>query len=552
MINFFMKKIKDESGMALTASTMFIFVVLSIMAFYLARFSILNSESAGHYLQNVRARNLVQTGLEIGLQTVSTSYSSLQSSITGKLNKGTYTVSVDNSKDEVNSNLAYNHYSLLKSTTVVGGVHRAGRLIISPYPNAFNLSLFSDNQSNGTFNANSNSSITGDFFFNGTISNVTMGSNSIAYSSSSSSSAPIVFHNSPRPSFPDFNHTIYTNILNTLSGQYESSSGGGGGETGSASIVVWNPSGGHCNVCPNDGLSNNRYACSAGYGGWSNNHSFNDFIPTGSIANRIKIRFKGATPCGGTWNITPSINNQIVNSESWYGSRCSCNSCATKDVTSAYNENGFPGYNYGGSNSLKFNHTGAQTCIGYVQVIIEYSASSSPGQAENESISLSSFTNNTLMHDGNLSFTSCNIVGPGYILASGDISILGNTSIGGGVKILSEKNISINGTSVIGSSLSDFSILYGKSGISLQGNTTYGLVISAGNSFSSNNSVINGAIFSESTSNNITGSTFNGSLVSKNNLIINSSTITKGSLPDLFGLNLGFKPSVIPGSYLEY
>ena len=72
MINFFMKKIKDESGVALTASTMFIFVVLSIMAFYLARFSILSSEAAGHYLQNVRARNLVQTGLEIGLQTVST------------------------------------------------------------------------------------------------------------------------------------------------------------------------------------------------------------------------------------------------------------------------------------------------------------------------------------------------------------------------------------------------------------------------------------------------------------------------------------------------
>ena len=543
-----MKKIKDESGMALTASTMFIFVVLSIMAFYLARFSILNSESAGHYLQNVRARNLVQTGLEIGLQTVSTSYSSLQSSITGKLNKGTYTVSVDNSKDEVNSNLAYNHYSLLKSTTVVGGVHRAGRLIISPYPNAFNLSLFSDNQSNGTFNANSNSSITGDFFFNGTISNVTMGSNSIAYSSSSSSSAPIVFHNSPRPSFPDFNHTIYTNILNTVSGQYESSSGGGGGETGSSTQTIWNPNGGHCNVCG----SGQRYACSTGYGGWSNNHSFNDFVPTGSMVVSAMIKFKASGPCGGTWNVTPSLNGQSVGSLAWYNSRCSCNVCDQNSVQSSVYNDGFPNYKYGQNNTLSLSHSGSVICIHSIQVTLEYVAGSSPGQAENESISLSSFTNNTLMHDGDLSFTSCNIVGPGYILASGDISISGNTSIGGGVKILSEKNISINGTSVIGSSLSDFSILYGKSGISLQGNTTYGLVISAGNSFSSNNSVINGAIFSESTSNNITGSTFNGSLVSKNNLIINSSTITKGSLPDLFGLNLGFKPSVIPGSYLEY
>lgn len=548
MINFFMKKIKDESGMALTASTMFIFVVLSIMAFYLARFSILNSESAGHYLQNVRARNLVQTGLEIGLQTVSTSYSSLQSSITGKLNKGTYTVSVDNSKDEVNSNLAYNHYSLLKSTTVVGGVHRAGRLIISPYPNAFNLSLFSDNQSNGTFNANSNSSITGDFFFNGTISNVTMGSNSIAYSSSSSSSAPIVFHNSPRPSFPDFNHTIYTNMLNTVSGQYESSSGGGGGETGSSTQTIWNPNGGHCDVCG----SGQRYACSTGYGGWSNNHSFNDFVPTGSMVVSAMIKFKASGPCGGTWNVTPSLNGQSVGSLAWYNSRCSCNVCDQNSVQSSVYNDGFPNYKYGQNNTLSLSHSGSVICIHSIQVTLEYVAGSSPGQAENESISLSSFTNNTLMHDGDLSFTSCNIVGPGYILASGDISISGNTSIGGGVKILSEKNISINGTSVIGSSLSDFSILYGKSGISVQDNTTYGLVISAGNSFSSNNSVINGAIFSESTSNNITGSTFNGSLVSKNNLIINSSTITKGSLPDLFGLNLGFKPSVIPGSYLEY
>jgi len=551
MIDFFLKRIKDESGMALTASTMFIFVVLSIMAFYLARFSILNSESASNYILNIKARNLAQSGIEIGLRSLEGSYSTLKSSIAGSFNGGTYLVSVDSDKDEESSNLSFNHYSLLKSVSSVGGVDRAIRLFVSSYPNAFNLSLFSDNQNNGSLNINSNSVFNGDLYFNGGISNVTMGTNSIAYSSSSSSSSPVVFHHSPLPSFPDFSHSVYTNMLNTVSGQYESSSGGGG-ETGSASIVVWNPSGGHCNVCPNDGLSNNRYACSAGYGGWSNNHSFNDFIPSGSIANRIKIRFKGATPCGGTWNITPSINNQIVNSESWYGSRCSCNSCATKDVTSAYNENGFPGYNYGSTNSLKFNHTGAQTCIGYVQVIIEYSASSSPGQAENESISLSSFTNNTLMHDGDLSLTSCNVVGPGFILATGDISITGNTSIGGGVKIFSEKNISINGTSAIGTSLSDYSILYGKSGISLQGNTTYGLVISAGNSFSSNNSIINGAVFSESSSNSITGSTFNGSLVSKNNLTINSSTITKGSLPDLFGLNLGFKPSVIPGSYLEY
>ena len=38
----------------------------------------------------------------------------------------------------------------------------------------------------------------------------------------------------------------------------------------------------------------------------------------------------------------------------------------------------------------------------------------------------------------------------------------------------------------------------------------------------------------------------------KNNLSLTSSNIVKSNLPDLFGLNLGFKPSVLPGSYLEY
>tara|TARA_B110000483_G_scaffold228199_1_gene290778 strand:- start:550 stop:2202 length:1653 start_codon:yes stop_codon:yes gene_type:complete len=550
MIDKIIKRMGSQAGMALTASTLFIFVLLSIMAFYLARFSILSSESAGYYLQNIRARNLVQTGLEIGLQTISTSYSSLQSSITGKLNKGTYTVSVDNSKDEVNSNLAYNHYSLLKSTTVVGGVHRAGRLIISPYPNAFNLSLFSDNQSNGTFNANSNSSITGDFFFNGTISNVTMGNNSVAYSSSSSSSSPIIFHGLPKPSFPVLNHSIYTNILATVSGQYNPSSGGG--QTGSATATVWNPSGGHCNVCPNDANSNNRYACSSGYGGWSNSHSFNDFIPTGSVANRIKIRFKGATPCGGTWNISPSVNGQIVNNDSWSGSGCSCNSCSTKDVVSASHTNGFPGYKYGSSNSLTFSHSGTQTCIGYVQVIIDYSASSVAGVAENKSINLSSLTNNTLMHDGNLTLTSCNISGSGYILASGNITISGSTTIGGGVKIISNKTLTINGSSSIGSSISNYCVLYGKEGVSIQGSTFYGLIISLGNSLSLTSSTLNGAILTESSGNTLSSATINGSIVSKNNLSLTSSNIVKSNLPDLFGLNLGFKPSVIPGSYLEY
>ena len=75
MINPILNRLKNNSGMALTASTMFIFIVLSIMAFYLARFAILDSASAANYIQNIRARNLVQTGLQVGLLKIENSYS---------------------------------------------------------------------------------------------------------------------------------------------------------------------------------------------------------------------------------------------------------------------------------------------------------------------------------------------------------------------------------------------------------------------------------------------------------------------------------------------
>ena len=43
------KKIKDESGMILMASTMGIFIILSLLAFYLARFSITETRSGSKY-----------------------------------------------------------------------------------------------------------------------------------------------------------------------------------------------------------------------------------------------------------------------------------------------------------------------------------------------------------------------------------------------------------------------------------------------------------------------------------------------------------------------
>jgi len=56
------KKLSNDSGMILMASTMGIFILLSIFAFYLARFSITETRSGAYHIQDIKARNLAMTG----------------------------------------------------------------------------------------------------------------------------------------------------------------------------------------------------------------------------------------------------------------------------------------------------------------------------------------------------------------------------------------------------------------------------------------------------------------------------------------------------------
>ena len=68
----------------------------------------------------------------------------------------------------------------------------------------------------------------------------------------------------------------------------------------------------------------------------------------------------------------------------------------------------------------------------------------------------------------------------------------------------------------------------------------------------SGSSNVKGALYTCSTTTNISGSTVTGSVVSKYGINLNNSTISKGSLPPTYNLSYGFSPMIIPGSYLEY
>ena len=68
-----------------------------------------------------------------------------------------------------------------------------------------------------------------------------------------------------------------------------------------------------------------------------------------------------------------------------------------------------------------------------------------------------------------------------------------------------------------------------------------------------NNANLYGASYLESQTVSMSNTSVVGSLVSKYSLVMDgASSITKGNLPDIFGTNIGFNPSVLPGSHLEY
>jgi hypothetical protein len=513
---------------------------------------ILESRNSGFHALDIKTRSLALSGLEHGMQLTKTSYSSIvhPSAVSGNFNTGEYTVQLDKDNDETgpkqdgSSSLPYSHYHLLKSTGTISEVNRYVRIFISSYPDAFNLSFFNENHGSTTFG--SNSVFNDDIYINGNTSGLSMGSNAYAYSSMGNPSSPLIAHGSPHPEFPSHDGSYYISLINSVAGEYESESGGGG-ETGSSTQLIWDPHSGGCQLCN----EYNNYDCSC-WSGFDNSHDFSDFVPAGSLLIRASVKFEGATPCGGTWNVAPALNGHVIKNHSWYGGSCRCNSCNSTTAEGSYYNDGFPGYDYGQVNTLSFSNSGTCTCLSSVYLTLEYAGGSSPGEAENETISLSSFSNNTLMHDGDLTLTGCTINGPGTIIASGDVTINGSSTIGSNVNIISGDDMTLGGTSTIGNSVQDYSLIYCSGGLSMSGATFHGVLISKGQSASISSSNLYGAIYLESSSVSISSTSIIGSLVSKYSPTITSGSITKGDLPNIFNTSIGFDPSVVAGSHYEY
>ena len=189
------------------ASTMGIFIILSLFAFYLARFSITESRTGGYYMVDIKARNLAMTGIEHAMQSFKASRNI--SNVSGNFNNGSYSVSFDTQNNEAGTSLPYSHFITVKSTATINDVERNLRLFISSMPEAFFFSFYGNNSGNQTF-TETNSTISGDMFYNGNVQSNSGTNSGITYTTGTGGT----LLSSPPP-FPTLDITQYEALLSS-------------------------------------------------------------------------------------------------------------------------------------------------------------------------------------------------------------------------------------------------------------------------------------------------------------------------------------------------
>ena len=630
------RKIKrnKESGMILMASTMGIFIILSIFAFYLARFSITETRSGAYYIQDIKARNLAISGAEHGMQVYKESKAT--SNITGNLNKGSYTVSFDLNNNEANSSLPYTHFLMIKSSASIDDVKRNIRYIISSVPEAFCFSFYGNNTSDQIF-SKSIGTISGDMFFNGSVGSGSGTNSGTTYISSGSGGTQI----SSYPSFPYIDSTLYENLLTSAaqspgvytnyslnfdgSNQYIQISNSNDINTGSnnhsqKTIEAW------FSVVNKDitsrkqtiyeqggtvrGLNIYIYGGSLYVGGWnepSNESNWNPgtFISTSSIENNtwyhVALTLDGGSSVtnnafkgylngvefgsgdgsklwnhagdvsiarnrdtkfhSGDYNSAKYFDGKIDEVRLWNITRTQAQIASKKDTVLNGDENGLTSYfNFQENSGSVANDTQTQS-NNDGSIINSPSWVPGPDLSKmnnssylNETVDLSSFSNNQLLVNNSLTISGSTFNGPGYIVADGNITINSSSTINGNIFIICSGSITIT-DSQIGTDINTPVICYSKGNASYNNSNIYGLIVSKGSSLALDGSNVYGAILNYSSSFSLDGDTdIIGSVVSKYTADFQSNlvSITKGNIPEFAGQSIGLDPFVVPGSYLEY
>lgn len=578
------KKMGSESGALLMATTFGIFIILSLFAFYLSRIVILESRNSGFHALDIKARNLAMTGIEHGMQLTKTSYSSLvhPSAVSGNFNTGEYTVQLDKDNDETGSSLPYSHYHLLKSTGTISEVNRYVRILISSYPNAFNLAAFGKNVNGSSSFSMSSSTIDGDVYFNGNTGSISVNQGHYVYnetgvsgvqSSDSDLEFPdldLSYFNTLLDNAPDVVSNPTTNSSTTITYDFEDGNQGWT-EHVVSSRETWgrrttNGRGdsfgtGHALGTINNGSvygAEHSYVMSpifdATGGGtisfnyWANNEYYY------YDREYLEISYNGGSSWATLINYTDSRWSNSWNKKSTSVNISSGNGNSNTRIRFRFNTmDGCCGDN------LSFfvdNVTVPSSAPEFVDhgdlngLTINLGVNQSSGEGPSIQNGVMTFTNK-------ITFTNCTILGPGKIVNKESIHFI-NSTLGGGVEIATEDSLVIQGSSsILGSSVLSMSqtvVAYSEGYFGLDDGEFNGIVFSNSPKTEIKNSAqFNGALVSLSSNVNIiNNSQLNGSVISNYGINMSNSTITKDDLTPVFTNNYGIRPQVLPGSYKEF
>ncbi len=636
-----MGKIKknNESGMILMASTMGIFIILSIFSFYLARFSVSETRNGAYHILDIKVRNLALSGAEHGIQFYKSSRNTdgmTLNNVAGSLNNGNYTVSFDLDNNEENLTLPYTQYLTLKSTATIDDVKRNIRYILSSFPEAFCFSFYGYNSSSQTF-SKPYGSISGDMFFNGSVTSGSGTTSGVTYIGSGTGGTVL----SSYPDFPMIDTTPYENLLtnaSAVSGSYDNYALDFDGSNDFVAI----PNSNDINTGSNNhsqktieawfsvndksvtsrkqtiyeqggtvrGLNIYVYGGSLYVGGWNEPNSESNwnpgtFLSTNAIENNswyhVALTLDGGSSVtnnafkgylngvqfgsgegsklwnhggdvtiarnkdtkfhDGDYNSAKYFDGKIDEVRLWNTTRTEAQIASKKDTVLNGDENGLTSYyNFQEGSGTVANDT--QT-LSNNDGSIKNSPSWTTGPIlskmsnssyVNETVNLSTFSNNQLLINNNITISGSTFNGPGYIVANGNIFISSNSVIDNNIFIICNGDLTID-NSQIGTTISGGVICFSKGSSAYNNSTVYGLIVSKGGSLILDGSDVFGAVLNYSPIFSLSGDTdVIGSVVSKYAVDFQSNlvSIVKGNIPELNGLAIGLDPFVVPGSYLEY
>ncbi|MDC0480392.1 LamG domain-containing protein [Candidatus Marinimicrobia bacterium] len=605
-------KLGSESGALLMATTFGIFIMLSLFAFYLSRLVILESRNSGFHALDIKTRNLSLTAMEHGLQSFKASRN--PETIQGSFNRGTYTVVFDSLKTESQTNLPYSHYTTMKSIAKINDVERNTRVILSTYPEAFCFSYYGNNTGSATF-SETLGSITGDMFFNGDV-NTSIVSSGIIYNPTGSGgtqlASPPIFP-TLNTSFYDSLLTVASNQTESLTNttNYALSFDGTNDyvnvgdmlSQGAYTKIAW--------VKRESGVNNNNiisgntghalwapsgysYKLSAGHNGAWNTVQDTDALTIGEwnfvavtynpdVASGTMVLYKNGTQIDNATGIavqnesTTTYVGSYGGGNNWIGSIDEVaiwnGALTAAEITALYNSG-----NELNADANYENYSSTPNLVGYWKMnegsgssVLDSSPNSNTGTLVNgptwvdgpttssgissgSTINLSSYTNNEFLNNGDLTLSNVTVNGPGVFVVYGNLTLESNTIINKNIKIICSGNLTVS-DSQLGTDLNSAVVIYSNGIATYTNSTIYGLSISNGSSITLNNTTFYGGILNYSSTFALQGSTqITGSVVSYYSLDFQggSTSVSKGSLPPFFRLDIGLNSIVVPGSYLEY